>query len=65
MRGLRPPEARSGVLMGGSFQELKYVVATLVFAALGLGFLQTGKRMATAAARRPRKPGIVSKGSAE
>jgi hypothetical protein len=60
MRELRPPEARSGVLTGGLFQEVKYGVAALIFGCFGLGLLKTGRSMAAAAAARPRKPGIVS-----
>ncbi len=61
MRDLRPPEAQAGVMTGGMFQEVKYVVSTLIFAVLGQGFLATAGRMD---GRRPRKPGIVSAAAA-
>lgn len=60
VRGIRPEEARRGVLVGGIFQEVKYFVATFVFATLGYGGLQTARRLAEEEARRPKKPGIVS-----
>ena len=62
MRDLRAPEARSGVLVGGVLQEVKYSVATVVFVLLGHGFSKTAKRMASAAARVTKKHGIVSTG---
>ena len=60
MRQLRPAEAQQGVLVGGVLQEVKYLVATAVFALLGLGCLKTARRVSAHVARRPRKPGIVS-----
>lgn len=60
VRGIRPEEARSGVLVGGMFQEVKYFVATFVFALLGYGGLHTARQLAEEEARRPKEPGIVS-----
>lgn len=60
VRGIRPEEARRGVLVGGMFQEVKYFVATFVFAMLGYGGLHTARDLAAEEARRPREPGIVS-----
>lgn len=61
MRQLRPAEAQAGVLAGGVFQEMKYFVATFIFAFLGLGALKTGKSVAGRAPSR--KAGIVSAAS--
>jgi len=63
MRQLRPEEAQAGVLMGGMFQEVKYFVATFVFAFLGHGALKSATVMAKDLASRPRKPGIVAAAS--
>ena len=60
MRQLRPAEAQAGILMGGVFQAVKYVVATGVVALLGQGCLKTAKAISRDLAHRPRKPGIVS-----
>jgi hypothetical protein len=60
VRGLRPEEAQGTVLVGGVLQEVKYVVATCVFALLGYGALRTGRVLAEQEARRPREPGIVA-----
>ena len=59
MRQIRTEDAQAGVLVGGAFQEVKYVMATLVFGFLGHGARKTAKALPSAA---PRAPGIVSKG---
>ena len=63
MRQLRPEEAQAGVLMGGVFQEVKYFVATFVFAFLGHGSLKSATAMAKELSRRPKKAGIVATSS--
>ena len=66
MRGLRAEEMRASVLAGGIFQEVKYFVSMLVFAALGYGGLRTARTLSAHAAGRPHAPGIVSaRGAAE
>ncbi len=60
VRGLRPEEAQRSVLVGGVLQEIKYFVATLVFALLGYGALLTERVLGGEEARRPRTPGIVA-----
>jgi hypothetical protein len=57
MRELRAEEARSAVLAGGMFQEVKYFVAAFVLAFIGHGALSTSK---TLSASKPTSPGIVS-----
>jgi hypothetical protein len=53
MRGLREPEMRQAVLVGGLLQELKYGTGLLVLAALGFGSVRTAARQA----RSPRSAG--------
>lgn len=60
MRAMRAEEMRSTVLAGGMLQEVKYVVAFFVLAALGFGALKTAKGFASHGSRRDDSPGIVS-----
>ena len=55
MRSVRPPDAQSGILAGGLFQEAKYAGACLVSAFLGIGGRQVAAAMprATAATGSP------------
>ena len=46
MRALRDPEAQSAVLTSAAFQEVKFGVAIVVFALLGLGARRTAKALA-------------------
>ncbi len=43
MRAIRAAEAQAAVAAGGLFQALKYLIASVVLACLGLGALQTEK----------------------
>lgn len=61
MRAVRPEEARTGVLVGGILQEIKYFGATLVLACLALGGTHTAKRLASSAARQPSSPGVLKR----
>jgi len=59
MRGLRPPEEQTAVLVGGVLQEVKYLTACVVLALLGLGGRATAKGMKAAGAGGRSSPGIV------
>ncbi len=43
MRSLRGAEAQAAVAAGGLFQDIKYVIASVVLVCLGLGATQTAK----------------------
>lgn len=60
VRQLRPEDARTAVLWGGIFQEVKYFVAALVLLLIGQGALKTAK--ASREEWTPSAPGIVSAG---
>lgn len=51
MRGMRAEEVRSAVLAGGILQELKYFLAALVLAPLGIGSWTTASRMRPGSSR--------------
>ena len=59
MRAIRAEDARSAVLAGGMFQEVKYFMAAFVLAFLGFGALKTAKDIVSDP-REGRPPGIVS-----
>ena len=66
MRGLEAEERQASLLAVGIFQEVKYFVATFIFAFLGHGALKTAKE----AGGRPdrasqRMPGIVAAAGSE
>lgn len=62
MRGLREPEVRQAVLVGGLLQELKYGTAVLVLAALGFGSVRTAAQLARSSrAAGGRSPRIVAR----
>lgn len=57
MRAIRPPESQAGVLYGGLFQEVKYVVGALVLLMLGAGAVAMSRHIV----KHPKRdPGIVS-----
>lgn len=43
MRAIRPPESQAGVLYGGIFQMVKYVVGALVLLMTGMGAIATAR----------------------
>ena len=45
MRAVRVAEAQAAVLAGGLFQDIKYLIASLVLGCLGLGSLRTAKNV--------------------
>ena len=51
IRQIRAPEAQAGVLFGGLFQLIKYLVAMCVFVLVGQGCLNTAKRSAASWAK--------------
>jgi len=57
MRDVRAAEMQSAVMAGGVFQEVKYVLSTVVLACMGLGALSSAKSMGD---RDTGAPGIVS-----
>lgn len=60
MRAIRPPESQAGVLYGGLFQEVKYVVGALALAMLGVGAVAMSRQVV----KHPKSdPGIVAAGS--
>ena len=62
MRELRAPEERTGVLIGGILQEVKYVTAAIVLALLGIGGASTAKEIRASGRQARGAPGIVSRG---
>lgn len=57
MRALRPPEGRSGIVIGGAIQEIKYLGTCVVLGCLGLG--SVGTSVDLRGAERKEAPGIL------